>query len=70
MAKIPLTNGAFHYMAKHQTKKQAEETAKKLGRKKNEYKIISQKLPTNRSFWEELFGVKAKTNTFYILYVK
>jgi hypothetical protein len=70
MSNIPLTNGAFHYMSKHRTKSAAEAIAKKLGKKKTQYKIVSKQLPANRSFWEELFGVKAKTNTFYILYAK
>jgi hypothetical protein len=70
MSKIPLTNGAFHYISKHQTKSAAEAIAKKLGKKKTQYKIVLKQLPTNRSFWEELIGLKAKTKRFYILYAK
>lgn len=70
MNNIPLTNGLFYYFSKHQTKSEAENVAKKLGKKKNQYKIVTKQITQNKSFLDKIFNIKAKSKNLYILYLK
>jgi hypothetical protein len=70
MSNIPYTYGEFHYIAKGKTKSEVESVAKKLGKKKSNYRIVIKEVTYYKSFWDELFGSKPKTEKFYVLYGK
>lgn len=70
MEQIPYTSGKFSYLSHHPTKAECEKDAKKLKKKKADYKIVTKRITEERGFWATLFNTPAKKKTLYILYVK